>query len=495
MEIKRKNIFLSEENRRLDSYTMDKKKIPGKILMGMAGASVWQKIRKITAGYKIIIFSGSGNNGGDGFVLAHISASEGRDTTVFFRDGKNESEEYLFYRNLALSNSEIKSFPISESFERPEFKGEKTAVIDCILGTGFRNPLSDEFKDIFERVGRLQKFVGKMKVIGVDTSSGFDGGKNFPLPPDIICEIGVRKLENIYASVLCRKIFYIPIGFPEREFTAEDSKKRKTFEGTFLKKKEILKISRRKNDSDKYRNGAASFIGGSFGMEGAVFLSEKVFRLMGGGISKIFSPAYSQDWIHFHPHLMFSKITENISEDSFFKKSKAAVIGPGLKAEDFFSLKINVSSLLNDSGKFFVLDAGSVDIFRNIPLNGNCIFTPHFGELQRLSERKFNSHMEASLFLPELAEKLNCCILLKGPVSVYCSAERELYYFPSPNPRLAVMGTGDIFSGLLAFFLSRTENMNSAVSASVSIFRKTAEIRKKSADVSDILRFIEENFS
>lgn len=494
MEIKKKNVFLSEESRMLDSYSMEKKGIPGKILMGMAGASVWQRIRKITKGYKIIIFSGSGNNGGDGFVLAHLAAEEGRDVSLFFKEGKTGSEECLFYRNLALSNPDIHSFPITESLERPEFRGEKTAVLDCILGTGFRNPLSIELLDLFTRIGRLKKQVRKMKVIGIDTSSGFDGGRNFPLPPDIICEIGVKKLENIYASVLCRKIFFIPIGFPVKEFVSENTEKKKIFEGNFLKKKEILKISRRKNDSDKYKNGAASFIGGSAEMEGAVFLSEKAFRAMGGGISKIFSPACSGDWIHFHPNLMFSGISEKMTEDSFFIKSKAAVIGPGLKAEDFPLSKINIKSLIDNSEKFFVLDAGSADIFRNERLNSRCIFTPHLGELQRLADRKFDSHMQASLFLPELSEKLNCPVLLKGAVSVYCSAERELHYFNSPNPRLAAMGTGDIFSGLLAFFLSRTGDMNFSVQASVSVFRQTEKIRKKSTDASDILKFIEENF-
>lgn len=493
--MKGRNIFLSEENRRLDRFTMEHKKIPGTILMGMAGASVWQRIRKITKGYKIIIFSGSGNNGGDGFVLAHLAAEEGRDVSLFFREGKTGSEEYMFYRELALSNPMIKVFPFSESFERPEFKGEKTAILDCILGTGFRNPLSNELLDVFSRIGRLREYVGEMKVIGIDTSSGYDGGRTFPLPPDLICEIGVRKLENIYASVLCRKKHLVTIGFPEKEFVQADSEKKKIFEGTFLKKKEILKISRRKNNSDKYRNGAASFIGGSSGMEGAVFLSEKAFRIMGGGISKIFSPAYSRDWIHFHPNLMFSELTDRMTEDSFFIKSKAAVIGPGLKTEDFSQSKINIESLFSDSRRFFVLDAGSADIFRDSRLNRNCIFTPHFGELQRLAGRKFDSHMQASLFLPELSERLNCSVLLKGPVTVFCSAERELYYFSAPNPRLAVMGTGDIFSGLLAFFLSKTEDMDYSVQASLSVFRKTEKIGKKSSDASDILNFIEENFS
>jgi ADP-dependent NAD(P)H-hydrate dehydratase / NAD(P)H-hydrate epimerase len=60
-----------KDMQKLDQYTMKEIGLPGDVLMENAGARVVEEILQISdKNSRVIVLSGGGNNGGDGFVIA-----------------------------------------------------------------------------------------------------------------------------------------------------------------------------------------------------------------------------------------------------------------------------------------------------------------------------------------------------------------------------------------------------------------------------------------
>ena len=76
-------VVTAEEMRKIDRKTIEECGILGVVLMERAGFAVASKIKEIFGRKRVIIVSGSGNNGGDGLVVARNLHNEGWDVKVF----------------------------------------------------------------------------------------------------------------------------------------------------------------------------------------------------------------------------------------------------------------------------------------------------------------------------------------------------------------------------------------------------------------------------
>lgn len=90
--------------------------------------------------------------------------------------------------------------------------------------------------------------------------------------------------------------------------------------------------------------------------------------------------------------------------------------------------------------------------------------------------KKYAGFLDAWQDAKEWAIERNCHILLKGSVSVLCTPKEGSFFWPYQEPKLAVMGTGDLLVGMLAFFLSRGHDMIEAVRLALSLFVSSAEM-------------------
>jgi NAD(P)H-hydrate epimerase len=63
-------VVTAKDMREIDRKTVEEFGISGTVLMERAGLSVVSRIKELFGRKKIIVISGSGNNGGDGLVVA-----------------------------------------------------------------------------------------------------------------------------------------------------------------------------------------------------------------------------------------------------------------------------------------------------------------------------------------------------------------------------------------------------------------------------------------
>ena len=172
---------ISVENmRRSDALTI-KSHVPSLELMGRAANGVYLAC---TWTAPVAILVGSGNNGGDGFALACILQEQNIDCTVFTLS-QRFSEDSTFYAQKACEMG-VKIQPFAESC----LQGF-AMVVDCLLGTGFRGGLRENYREAIEAINASHAYV-----VSVDINSGMngdDGSAELAVRSDLTVTIGYVK--------------------------------------------------------------------------------------------------------------------------------------------------------------------------------------------------------------------------------------------------------------------------------------------------------------
>jgi len=137
------HLLTEEQAREFDQIAMKNFDITGISLMANAGKAIAKTAREMLANYdqpSILILTGKGNNGGDGFATALYLKKWGYELSIYSIPGENEIKgdaKHFFGRcqnqNISISFSE--AFP---ALEKPDL------IIDALLGTGISLPLREE---------------------------------------------------------------------------------------------------------------------------------------------------------------------------------------------------------------------------------------------------------------------------------------------------------------------------------------------------------------
>lgn len=136
------------------------------------------------------------------------------------------------------------------------------------------------------------------------------------------------------------------------------------------------------------------------------------------------------------------------------EKMDAALIGPGLgQSEGTFRV---VKAVLENFPKPVVVDADGINVLRTHKdiLRGRTaptILTPHEGEFARLGGVITEDRAASA---QALAGDLGCIVLLKGHETIITDG-KHTYVNRTGNPGMAVGGSGDVLSGILASLLGQ----------------------------------------
>jgi NAD(P)H-hydrate epimerase len=160
--------------REIDRKAIEENKISGLTLMENAGLRIFQSLKNIYTDLrlkKVIIFSGSGNNGGDGFVVARHLYDYGVKVKVFLlaptdkiKDEAGENLNIIDKMGVELIEVEtVKLEEIQEAIQNSDL------IIDAILGTGLQGRVTG----LKAKIINLINAAGK-EVVAIDVPSGLD---------------------------------------------------------------------------------------------------------------------------------------------------------------------------------------------------------------------------------------------------------------------------------------------------------------------------------
>ena len=478
------------ESKALDDYSIREWKMDPIALMGSAATSIFQTYREVFKDRKIICVCGSGNNGGDGLALALLFHQLDFETIVFLKEG-NHSKEFLYYLHLVKRSG----IPILDSkefqYHIEKYANTNPIIIDAIIGIGYKPPLSEEIDVLINSINSFRMSNPLAEVLSIDTPSGYCTEINTGyVVSDTLAEIGVLKSTNEFLKHTLKDYSFHPIGFPVKEYFSISLNQDIYYKLNPYSSKEIQFFSKRNFHSHKYSNGSACFIGGSEGMGGAILSACNAFHKMGGGISKIYSASEKvvQSIFIKDTSYMAMQFSTDSFTDPFFKKSIVAVIGPGLDKKDSH---FDINSLLL-SNKHFIIDAGGLELVKQTELHEKFILTPHPGEFTKLIDA---SHTTMGELVEQVRQYCLSCkvhLVYRSFITIVGTPDGSIYVWNYPNPNLAVMGTGDIFAGVLAYFIAKKYTTLLSISLTLSTLHLSKNMNGSYPSASDILNFVTE---
>ncbi len=184
----KKNIVMTrEEVRAIDSWAINTLGIPGVVLMENAGHSCAELIKEKLADItrpKVCIFCGTGNNGGDGYVIARHLLNSGFAVTVVVcgspgagKKIKGDAKINLDILERMGQAVELLSLDDGDIPGRVEsFAAGADMLVDSIFGTGLSGQLSDKYKQLIESINSQD-----CPILAVDIPSGLDCDTGEPL--------------------------------------------------------------------------------------------------------------------------------------------------------------------------------------------------------------------------------------------------------------------------------------------------------------------------
>jgi len=196
----KKTVVMSRnEVRAFDAWAINTLGIPGVVLMENAGRSCAELIKeklKSIAKPAVCIFCGTGNNGGDGYVIARHLLNNGFNVVVVICGDRTKIKDdaKINLDILEKLGQPIKTLDLSNSDIAAQIKklaGDADMLVDALFGTGLskvgwgHNPtnssgtsglLSSEYKQLIENINALSR-----PVLAVDIPSGLDCNTGLPL--------------------------------------------------------------------------------------------------------------------------------------------------------------------------------------------------------------------------------------------------------------------------------------------------------------------------
>ena len=435
-----KRVLYPEEIANADRYTIEVLGMPGIELMARAGRACIEILEKeLKTEDTILIVAGTGNNGGDAFVMAEtllgqnysvqvivygVEANLKLDARHFFTRYKDKGGDFTFTK---------------DQLQIPEYT---SWVIDGLLGTGLKGPVRGTLRQWIQSVNS-----SPAKVFSVDIPSGNYPGGNVEhcIHADLTVTFQALKPAHVISPgcFTCGKISIADIGIQTEE----------AFKPQILAlEADDCQISSRMTISHKGTFGTLAVLGGARGMEGAAALTGLAALRMGAGKVRIYSE--NQDSPKFsRPALMVDSWKGDLARENY----QTWVIGPGLSKRASINHMIeklpleSIPTLWDADGLAFLKH----HLNRLKP--GSWVMTPHPGEAAELL--KTTSSIIQSDRLTALQELGTVYpggwIILKGARSMVLSPGGTVYISIPGNPALAVAGSGDVLSGIIGGLLAQ----------------------------------------
>ncbi len=153
-------LYTAAQTRELDRLAIEMAGISGYTLMTRAGAAAWERLRAHwPAARCMVVLCGSGNNGGDGFVLARLARDAGWRVQVLQLGEGTRSQDAALQARAAFvaAGGQISAFAAAALTDAD-------IIVDALLGTGLERPLAGVWHTAVEAVNRSARPVFSLDI-------------------------------------------------------------------------------------------------------------------------------------------------------------------------------------------------------------------------------------------------------------------------------------------------------------------------------------------
>ena len=454
--------------------------IPSRVLMRRAGTAAAEEIsrrhsERLRNG--AVVFTGPGNNGGDGWVVAGTLAKSGVEVTVI-EVGKatpDKSPDAVAEREAAIA-----SVKVADSVD-----DAAAVVIDALLGTGFKGEPRGKIGEAISTINELHGH-GAL-VTALDVPSGLDattGQHASCVVADLTLSFGGAKRGLLLARDCCGEIVVLDIGLDDTSAEVPGKSGRAALPILVDADWVRSRIPAIRFDAHKGTRKHLAVVGGGKGMPGAVVLASRGALRSGIGLVRVLvAPENVSPVLAAVPSALISEWPSSETQISaeISKWADAVVIGPGLgKSKDTRAL---VERILRNSKLPALLDADALNVFEGDAkslaalLKGrSALITPHVAEFARLASIDVQSVLANRFDIGlDLARELGATVLLKGSPTVIFNPDGDRYVIARGTAALGTGGSGDLLDGIAGTMLAQTQNANVAGCCAAWVHGRAAE--------------------
>ncbi|GAA0705670.1 NAD(P)H-hydrate dehydratase [Dokdonella soli] len=440
------SLYRADQVRGIDRHAIEQLGIPGFELMQRAAAAAFALLRRRwPAARRIALLAGSGNNGGDAFLLGALAlqagfaveaialtAGSGGDAARA-RDAFESAGGHI---TIADAGTEIPDSDI---------------CVDGLFGTGLARPVTGVAAALIGKLNAAQR-----TVLALDVPSGLDADSGSRLGACVRAEATIsfvawkRGLFTADGVDCCGALELATLDLPENAYAG------------FIADAELLDdsitglLAPRRLNVNKSSFGHVLAIGGDEGMGGAIRLTGEAALRCGAGLVSIATR-------HEHvlalnaarPELMAHGVDDPAALAVLLERATVVAVGPGL-GQGAWGRALDAAAL--DSGKPAVVDADALNLLAQVPraLPAHAVLSPHPGEAARLLGSDATAvQRDRYAAARELAARHAAVVVLKGAGSLIADPQGRVAVCRWGNPGMASGGMGDVLTGVIAALLAQ----------------------------------------
>ncbi len=431
---------------------------PSLTLMENAGRAVSDAaVEMVTAGARIAVLCGPGNNGGDGFVAARILREHGYDVrvacSVDVATLKGDAAEMAKRWVGAVESAGVVDFACSD------------LIIDAVFGAGLSRPIGGA------ALALLASIPADRRVLAVDVPSGVVGNSGLADAATVTATRTItffrRKPGHLArpGRDFCGDIVVADIGISGAVLDVINPKTFANAPALWMRDFPTLSVQ-----SHKYTRGHAVVVSGPAEQTGAARLGARGALRVGAGLVTVVSPlgalavnAAQLTAIMLKPFEGPRGLAEILADS----RITAVLIGPGCGVGIATRLLVQVALEFEAA---CVLDADALTSFtidqQDDPepvvehlfalikenANRNVVMTPHEGEFKRLFPDLAGSKVERARVA---AVRSGAVVVLKGADTVIAAPDSRAAINENAPPWLATAGSGDVLAGFVTGLLAQ----------------------------------------
>jgi hydroxyethylthiazole kinase-like uncharacterized protein yjeF len=457
-------IYSAAQVRALDAWEIQKRRVPGYVLMTRAAEGALKILRaRWPQAKRVAVVCGAGNNGGDAYVLARLARAAGLEALVLAAsspdklggDARRAMEEWVSAGGSA------------HPFAADALSG-CDVIVDGLLGIGLAGAPRPEALTVIRAIN-----AAKRPVLALDVPSGVNADTGAVVDAAVRAEVTVTFValkSGLYlgdgpehaGAVLLEDLGVVAPSSPQ--FTPL---MRRIDEGELA-----MHLPRRARDSHKGSHGRVLIIGGGAGMPGALRLAgEAALRVGAGLVTVAGAPENLLAVTATRPELIYLPVSSNSNLEEAIAACDVLAVGPGLGTGDW--ARRVWAQVRSATGVVAVVDADALNLLAASPgeLPSDWVITPHPGEAGRLlgiDTRAVQADRLGSA--RELHSRFGAIAVLKGAGTLVASGDGpDLAICDRGNPGMATAGMGDVLTGTIAGLRAQCEDSAVAARAGVLV--------------------------
>jgi hydroxyethylthiazole kinase-like uncharacterized protein yjeF len=441
--------------------------IPGYTLMARAAQAAQDVLQRCwPQGKDIRVLCGTGNNGGDGFVLARLLRAAGCRVSVLQQGDPDriQGDALTARQDWLAAGGTIEAFDTAGL-------AMADVLVDALLGTGLRRGLDAGWSACIQAIN-----ASGVPVLALDVPSGLDSDSGS------VGEVAVRAQHTV--SFMGHKAGFFTGQGPDHTgaITLADLglpaalRARVTPMADLYTHPSCALTGRpRARCAHKGDFGHVLVIGGDHGMGGAVRLAgEAALRVGAGRVSVATRAGHAAMLAACCPELMCHGVETAAALKQLLAKATVVVAGPGLGRSSWSRALL---SMLLETTLPAVLDADALNLLARDPqAQSRWVLTPHPGEAARLLQTDVAAiARDRFAAVAELGRRYGGVALLKGAGTLVQAEGIRPAVCGAGNPGMASAGMGDVLAGVIGGLLAQGLSLHEAALTGVCVHAAAAD--------------------